>query len=166
LYETLPGQITHSFVAEDMGSQEDLIFSPQQVREFFLPWMRRMIELVRQAGVAVFHHSDGAVRKIIPDMIDAGIQVLNPIQWRCKGMERDALKKDFGDSLVFHGGVDNQQTLAFGSVEEVRREVLDNLRILGAGGGYILAPCHNIQAVSPPENVVAMYETAYEYGWS
>jgi uroporphyrinogen decarboxylase len=81
-------------------------------------------------------------------------------------MERDALKKDFGDSLVFHGGVDNQQTLAFGSVEEVRREVLDNLRILGAGGGYILAPCHNIQAVSPPENVVAMYETAYEYGWS
>jgi uroporphyrinogen decarboxylase len=125
LYETLPGCITHSFVAEDMGSQEDLIFSPPQVREFFLPWMRKMIELVRQAGVAVFHHSDGAIRKIIPDMIEAGSQVLNPIQWRCKGMDRQALTRDFGDRLVFHGGVDNQRTLAFGTVEDVRNEVLD-----------------------------------------
>jgi uroporphyrinogen decarboxylase len=166
LYETLPGRITHSYVAEDMGSQEDLIFSPQQVREFFLPWMKRMIGLAREAGAAVFHHSDGAIRKIIPDMIDAGIEVLNPIQWRCKGMDREGLKRDFGGKLIFHGGVDNQQTLAFGTVEDVRSEVIENLRILGAGGGYILAPCHNIQAVSPPENVVTMYETAYEYSWS
>jgi uroporphyrinogen decarboxylase len=99
-------------------------------------------------------------------MIDAGIEVLNPLQWRCKGMDREGLKRDFGDRLVFHGGVDNQQTLAFGTVEEVRREVIANLRILGAGGGYILAPCHNIQAVSPPGNIVAMYETAYKFGWS
>jgi uroporphyrinogen decarboxylase len=62
--------------------------------------------------------------------------------------------------------MDNQQTLAFGTPEDVRREVLDNLRILGEGGGYILAPCHNIQAVSPPENIVAMYDAGYEYGWS
>jgi uroporphyrinogen decarboxylase len=66
----------------------------------------------------------------------------------------------FGDRIVFHGGVDNQQTLAYGSPEDVRQEVLYNLDVLGAGGGYILAPCHNIQAISPPENVVAMYETA------
>ena len=65
---------------------------------------------------------------------------------------------------MLHGGVDNQQTLAFGTVDDVRNEVLYNLDVLGKGGGYILAPCHNIQAVSPPENVVAMYETAYEYG--
>ena len=99
-------------------------------------------------------------------MIAAGIDVLNPIQWRCTGMERAGLKRDFGGKLIFHGGVDNQYTLPFGSVEEVRQEVIDNLRILGEGGGYILAPCHNIQAVSPPENVVAMYETGYEYGWT
>ena len=80
-------------------------------------------------------------------------------------MAREALKRDFGKDLVFHGGVDNQYTLAFGSVEEVRAEVRDNLRILGEGGGYILAPCHNIQAVSPPENIVAMYETGYTEGW-
>jgi len=74
------------------------------------------------------------------------------------------LKRDCGDRLVFHGGVDNQYTLARGTVAEVRQEVEDNLRILGAGGGYILAPCHNIQAVSPAENIVAMYETGYELG--
>jgi uroporphyrinogen decarboxylase len=81
-------------------------------------------------------------------------------------MEREGLKADFGGALVFHGGVDNQFTLPFGSVDDVRREVLDNLRILGAGGGYILAPCHNIQPLTPPENVVAMYETSRRNGWS
>jgi uroporphyrinogen decarboxylase len=97
-------------------------------------------------------------------MIAAGIDLLNPIQWRCKGMEREALKQDFGHQIIFHGGMDNQYTLAFGGVEEVRKEVEENLRILGQGGGYILAPCHNIQAVSPPENIVAMYETGYALG--
>jgi uroporphyrinogen decarboxylase len=128
--------------------------------------MKRTIDLSHQGGAFVFHHNDGAIRRIIPDMIAAGIDVLNPIQWRCGGMEREALKRDFGAKLVFHGGMDNQRTLPFGSVEDVRREVLDNLRVLGAEGGYILAPCHNIQALTPPENIVAMYETCYEHGWA
>ena len=166
IYEAIPGQVIITYVAEDLGGQEDLMYSPAQIREFLLPRMKRMMDLAHQASAFVFHHSDGAVRKILPDMIAAGIDVLNPIQWRCKGMEREGLKRDFGDKLVFHGGVDNQQTLAFGSVEEVRQEILDNLRILGEGGGYILAPCHNIQSISPPENIVAMYETGYENGWS
>ncbi len=165
IYEAIPGKVLISYVAEDMGSQESLLFSLKQIEEFLLPRMRRMMELVHQAGAYVFHHSDGAIRPVIPLMIEAGIDVLNPIQWRCAGMEREGLKRDFGDRLVFHGGVDNQYTLAMGTVEEVRREVEDNLRILGAGGGYILAPCHNIQAVSPPENIVAMYETGYNLGW-
>ena len=165
IYEQIPGQVMITYVAEDLGSQEDLMYSPEQIREFLLPWMTRMMDLAHQAGAFVFHHSDGAVRKIIPDMIEAGIDVLNPVQWRCKGMEREGLKRDFGDQLIFHGAMDNQYTLPFGTVEEVRQEVLDNLRILGEGGGYILAPCHNIQAVGPPENIVAMYDTCYEYGW-
>jgi len=152
-------------VAEDLGGQEGLMYSPGQIREFLLPRMKRMMDLTREHGSFVFHHSDGAIREILPDLIEAGIQVLNPVQWRCRGMDREGLKRDFGDRLVFHGAVDNQQTLPFGTVEDVRQEVLDNLRILGEGGGYILAPCHNIQAVGPPENVVAMYETGYEYGW-
>ncbi len=166
IYEAIPGKIMITNVTEDLGSQEDLMYPPEQIGEFFIPPMKRMMDLAHQAGAFVFHHSDGAIRKIIPDMIKAGIDVLNPIQWRCKGMEREGLKRDFGNEIVFHGGVDNQYTLAFGSKEEVRQEVIDNLRILGKGGGYILAPCHNIQAVSPPENIVTMYETGYEYGWN
>jgi uroporphyrinogen decarboxylase len=97
-------------------------------------------------------------------MIGAGIDLLNPIQWRCPGMEREGLKRDFGDRILFHGAMDNQTTLPFGTVEDVRQEVLKNIRILGEGGGYILAPCHNIQPLTPPENVVAMYETGYACG--
>jgi uroporphyrinogen decarboxylase len=126
--------------------------------------MKRMIDLVHGAGVFVFHHNDGGVRRIIPDMIEAGIDILNPIQWRCRGMEREGLKKDFGAKLVFHGGMDNQKTLPFGTVSDVRKEVEENLAILGRGGGYILAPCHNVQVVSPAENIVALYEAGYALG--
>jgi uroporphyrinogen decarboxylase len=122
-----------------------------------------MADLVHSAGAFAFHHSDGAVRANVPQMIEAGIDVLDPVQWRAKGMDREALKRDFGDRLVFHGAMDNQHTLAFGSVEDVRQEVADNIRLLGPDG-YILGPCHNLQAISPPENTVAMYDAAYEIG--
>jgi uroporphyrinogen decarboxylase len=166
IFEAIPGKVLISYVAEDMGGQEDLMFSPAQIAEFFIPRMKRIIALAHEGGAFVFHHSDGAVRRIIPAMIDAGIDVLNPIQWRCKGMEREGLKRDFGGKILFHGGVDNQKTLPFGSVTDVQREVEENLEILGKGGGYILGPCHNIQAVSPAENVVAMYEAGYAMGWT
>lgn len=125
-----------------------------------------MMDLVHAGGAYVFTHSDGAIRPVIADLIAIGMDVLNPIQWRCNGMEREGLKRDFGAQLVFHGGMDNQQTLPFGSVTDVQNEVSENLAILGQDGGYILAPCHNIQAVSPPENIVAMYETGYNEGWT
>jgi uroporphyrinogen decarboxylase len=166
IYEQIPGQVTISYVAEDMGSQEGLMLSPEQIRTFLLPRMKRMIDLAHEAGAVVFHHNDGAIRSILPDMIALGIDVLNPVQWRCAGMAREGLKRDYGAQLIFHGAMDNQYTLPFGTEDEVRQEVLDNLRILGDGGGYILAPCHNIQANTPVENVVAMYETCYEHGWT
>lgn len=165
IYEAIPGRVNVSYVAEDMGSQESLLFSPKQIHTFLIPRMKRMIDLAHSAGAYVFFHSDGSVRRIIPDMIEAGVDVLNPIQWRCVGMEREGLKRDFGGHLVFHGAVDNQQTLPFGTTEDVRAEVIDNITILGQGGGYILAPCHNIQAITPPQNIVTMYETGYAYGW-
>ena len=164
IFEQIPGKVTVTYISEDLGSQKNLLFSPKSIREFFFPGMRRMIELAQEAGVYVFTHSDGAIRKIIPELIGIGIDILNPIQWRCAGMEREGLKRNFGDELIFHGGMDNQYTLPFGTVEQVRQEVVENLEILGKGGGYILAPCHNIQAISPPENIVALYEAGYEYG--
>lgn len=165
VFETIPGVVSITYIAEDLGGQESLMFSPEHIRRYLLPRMKRMMDLTKEHGSYVFTHSDGAVRDIVPDLIATGTEVLNPIQWRCAGMEREGLKRDFGDRLIFHGGVCNQQTLPFGTVDDVWEEVAENLRILGEGGGYILAPCHNIQAVSPPENVVALYEAGLDLGW-
>jgi uroporphyrinogen decarboxylase len=164
IYEAVPGRVDISYIAEDMGGQTDLMLSVRHIREFLLPGMKRMIDLAHQAGAHAFHHNDGSCWRIIPEMIELGIDLLNPLQWRCPGMERERLKREFGPKVVLHGGMDNQYTLPFGTVEEVRCEVENNLRILGEGGGYILAPCHNIQALTPVENVLAMYETAYQLG--
>ena len=101
---------------------------------------------------------------MIPDLVDVvGINILNPIQWRCPGMDREGLVRDFAGKLVFHGAIDNQYTLPFGSVDEVRQEVLDCIRIFGPAR-WVCAPCHNIQPVTPTENIVAMYETIHQKG--
>jgi len=164
IFETIPGVVSITYVAEDLGGQNGLMYSPEQIHTYLFPGMKRMMDLTKQHGSHVFVHTDGAVRDIIPDLLGIGMQVLNPIQWVCTGMDREGLKRDFGDRVIFHGAVDNQHVLPFGSVEEVREEVIENIRTLGAGGGYILAPCHNIQAVTPPENIVKMYEAGYAYG--
>jgi uroporphyrinogen decarboxylase len=194
--------VNFTYVAEDMGSQTGLMFAPRHIRRFLFPGMKRMIDLAHSAGVYVFHHNDGNIIRILPELVDLGIDALNPIQWRAgaatlprlvqppaagspqnreegdrgvgeshlfapsveTGMDRAVLKRLFGGRIIFHGAVDNQYTLPFGTVEEVRQEVRDNLRILGEGGGYILAPCHNIQPVTPVENIIAMYQTACEEG--
>lgn len=166
ILESIPGRVTYIYVAEDMGGQRNLLFSPRHIREFLMPGMKRMIDLAHSSGVYVFHHNDGNVNRILPEMVELGIDLLNPIQWRSDGMDRQTLKQKYGDRIVFHGAMDNQYTLPFGSVDEVRAEVIENLEIMGAGGGYILAPCHNIQPITPLENILAMYETGYAEGWN
>ncbi|MBI4023858.1 MAG: uroporphyrinogen-III decarboxylase-like protein [Verrucomicrobia bacterium] len=163
-FEAGCGKIHIVQVTDDYGSQRDLLIREESYVKWFKPIQKKFIDLARQAGVLVMHHDDGAIRRIIPHLIELGVDILNPIQHVCPGMEMDGLKRDFGKQICFHGGVDNQQVLARGSVEDVRREVRDCMRILGAGGGYILAPCHNIQPVTPVENVIAMYEMAWEEG--
>ena len=160
IYREIPGRVTFSYVAEDFGAQNGLLISPKMIRETFLPRMKRMNELAHDNGVHVFFHSDGAINEIIPDMIGIGIDILNPIQWRCADMDRAMLKAEYGDKVVLHGAMDNQHTLPFGSTEEVRAEVHENLETLGPGG-YILAPCHNIQPITPTENILAMYNEAH-----
>jgi uroporphyrinogen decarboxylase len=164
IYDQAPGKVLLSYVAEDFGSQNGLLVSPAHIQEYFLPRMKRMMDLAHNNGVYVFFHSDGSIKKIIPDMIRAGIDILNPIQWRCKDMNREVLKDEFGDKVVFHGAMDNQYTLAFGTQNDVRQEVRDNLRIMGKEGGYILAPCHNIQPITPTQNILVMYEEGYKQG--
>ncbi|MEP7356725.1 MAG: uroporphyrinogen decarboxylase family protein [Anaerolineales bacterium] len=164
-FEALPGQITLTYVDEDLGGQRNLMISPAQIREFLFPGMRRMIELGHGAGAYIRHHDDGAISRILPELVELGIDFLNPLQWRAEGMDRAWLKREFGSRIALHGGMDNQYTLPFGTVAEVRQEVRDNLRILGDGGGYILAPCHNLQPITPIDNILALYATAYDEGW-
>ena len=159
IYREIPGEVTFSYVAEDFGAQNGLLMSPKMIRDIFLPRMKRMNDLTHSNGVHVFFHSDGAIKEIIPDMIQIGIDILNPIQWRCKDMDRAELKKEYGDKVILHGAMDNQQTLPFGSTADVRAEVRENIASLGPDG-YILAPCHNIQPITPIENILAMYNEA------
>lgn len=161
IYREIPGRVTFSYVAEDFGAQNGLLISPGMIREIFLPRMKRMNALAHGNGVHVFFHSDGAIMEIIPDMIGIGIDILNPIQWRCRDMDRARLKAQYGDKVIFHGAMDNQQTLPFGSTEDVRAEVRENIETLGPDG-YILAPCHNIQPLTPTENILAMYDEAHQ----
>jgi uroporphyrinogen decarboxylase len=164
LFEIGKGRIDVTYVAEDLGGQTALLFSVPQIRRFILPNQKKMADLARSYGIHVFYHTDGAARDIIPDLIQVtGIEVLNPIQWRCPGMEREGLVRDFGRDVIFHGGVDNQQTLPFGSAEDVRNEVRENIRIF-SGSRWICAPCHNLQAVTPTENILALYETIHAEG--
>ena len=165
MFEIGHGKIDLTYVAEDLGMQNDLLMSVEKIRRFILPNQKKMADLARSHGIHVFYHTDGAARKIIPDLIRVtGIEVLNPIQWRCPGMEREGLVRDFGAQIAFHGAVDNQQTLAFGTPEDVRKEVMDNLRIFAWPTRWFCAPCHNLQAVSPTANIVALYETIWEHG--
>lgn len=164
MFEIAKGRIDMVYVAEDLGSQASLLIGLPQVRRYLLPNQKRVADLARQHGIHIFYHTDGAAREVIPDLItETGIELLNPIQWRCPGMEREGLVRDFGEHLIFHGAMDNQFTLPFGTVEEVKQEVLDNLRIF-SGARWICAPCHNLQPVTPTANIVAMYETIWEHG--
>jgi uroporphyrinogen decarboxylase len=151
-------------VGEDLGTQNGLLMSPETFRRFLKPPFARMIELVHSYGVKVIHHDDGAMRPFLPELIEIGIDVLDPVQWRCPGMDREGLARDFGAKLVFHGGVDNQQTLPYGSPEDVRQEVAENIRIFRDCKGYVVSPCHNIQPNTPTENILALYEAVQEFG--
>lgn len=150
-------RIDFIYVAEDLGTQESLLMSPNAFRRFIKPWLRDMIRIAHGYGVYAFHHDDGAIFPLLPELVEIGIDVLNPIQWRCRGMQREKLAADFGQTLVFHGGIDNQRTLPFGTPTDVRREVLENAAIFRRGKGYIVSPCHNIQANTPTENIMALY---------
>jgi uroporphyrinogen decarboxylase len=123
-----------------------------------------MADLGRKYGVHIMYHTDGAARVFLPDLVDkVGIEVLNPIQWRCRGMERELLVRDFGGRIVFHGSIDNQQTLPFGSPAEVENEIADSVQLYRSAR-WICAPCHRIQSVTPTANILAMYETIHRLG--
>lgn len=165
MFEACDGLIDVTQVTDDFGTQNGPMISLKVFRDFYRPHMKKFIDLAHSFGIKVFHHDDGAIRMFMPDLVEMGIDILNPVQWTCPGMDLEELKMEFGKHLCFHGAIDNQRILSFATPEQVRAEVRRCIDILSSDGtGYILAPCHNIQPVSPIENIVAMYDEAYRHG--
>lgn len=152
---------------DDLGTQHAPMISPAMYREFIQSSHTRLSVLIKRktGGAAkVFLHSDGSIFDMIPGVLEAGIEVLNPVQPQAAKMDAVALKEKFGDRLVFHGGLDQQHTIPHGTVAEAEAEVKRVLRALAKGGGYIFSPCHNLQPDVPPANILAIYRTAAEFG--
>jgi len=153
------------FISDDIAGQRSLLLSPVLWHRHLEPRLKRWCDLIHSHGLKVFYHTDGAARPLLRPILDCGVDVLNPIQHVCPGMDVNELKKEFGHRVIFHGGVDNQTVLPRGTVDDVRRETLQCLETLGAGKqGYICCSCHNVQAGTPIQNVLTMIETVQNSG--
>ncbi len=153
-------------LGEDLGGQHGPIFSPEIYRNIYKPRHRRLTDLIhRKTDAKIYFHSCGSLYQILPDIIDSGMEILNPVQVSAKDMDSARLKKEFGQDLCFWGGgADATTAMTFATPEELKEEVKHRIHDLGPGGGFVFGPIHNIQPNVPPENIAAFYEAAYEYG--
>lgn len=151
---------------DDVCTQDGWMIRPELYRKMIKPKQRRLVEAIKKkTGAKLFYHSCGATFDLIPDLIEIGFDILNPVQVSAKGMDTRRLKETFGKDIVFWGGgMDTQHVLPFGSPQDVVDEVRRRIDDLAPGGGFVFAPVHNIQAMVPPENIVAAFDTALEYG--
>lgn len=154
------GRIDLVFTADDIAGQLGLLVSPEVWERSIKPYHARVNAIAHEFGARVVYHSDGAVTEGVPGLVEMGIDVLQALQFDCVGMDPAHLKGAFGDRIGFAGGVSVQHTLPFGSRAEVEAEVRARIDVLGRGGGYICGPSHAIQAGTPPENILAFFETA------
>ncbi len=144
------------FIVDDVGVQDGLTISPKMFRSFIKPRLRRFIEHAHRYGQKVMYHTCGAVRRLIPDFIEMGVGILNPIEVSASGMDPVVLKQAYSDKLSFHGAMNIQTVLSDGTPDQVRAEVEHLVKVLGSGGGFILAPTNNLMPDTPAANVVAM----------
>jgi len=166
-HQAVGDKIVAIFVSgTDFGTQRQEFISTDLYRELYFPFHKRMNDWVHQhTSWKTFFHCCGSIYHLIPSFIEAGVDILNPVQCSAANMEPERLKRDFGNKIVFWGGgVDTQKTLPFGTPEEVRAEVAERICLLAPGGGYVFNSIHNIQAKTPVENVLAMFKTAGEAG--
>lgn len=158
IFEVAAKHMDIFMLGDDFGSENGLLISLAMFRKFFKPALRDLIDLAKTFDLKTMLHTCGAVRELIPDLIEIGLDILNPIQTRAKGMDPKELKREFGKDICFHGAMDVQKTLPFGTPEEIKRTVNFHVKTLGKGGGFILAPSHNLQLDIPIDNILAMYE--------
>jgi uroporphyrinogen decarboxylase len=150
--------------ADDLGSTQAPLISARMYREMLQPYHKEWFRCIKERSPApIIFHSDGAVAPLLPDLIEAGIDALNPVQVFAKDMDTARLKAEFGEQLSFWGGVDTVNILPHALPEEVAREVRQRIHDLALGGGYVLAGVHNLQPDVPPENIIAMAQACLEY---
>jgi len=160
LYKVAGRRIDFFRIGEDYGMQRGLLFGKPQWCEFVRPTLIAMSRLPKSHGSYYYQHTCGAVRDLIPELIDVGVDVLDPLQVKAAGMDPAELKAEFGDRLCFSGGVDEQELLPRGTPKQVARAVRHLIEVMSPGGGFILGPTHNFQSDIPTENILAMYEAA------
>lgn len=152
-------------VGDDVAMQTGPIMSPKMYRKLLKPYHKELFKLIKEkADVKLLYHCCGGVSDLVEDFIEIGVDILNPVQVSAAGMDGYSLKERFADQIVFWGGVDSQHILPKGSTEEVRSEVRKRIRQFAPGGGYVLCAVHNLQADVPAENILAMYNEAYNFG--
>ncbi len=157
------GRMDFYRIGEDYGTQRGLLFGPDHYREFLKARNVELTSLAKTHGCHYYQRTCGSVRELIPDLIEAGVEVFDAIQVLADGMEPEALKRDFGDALCFSGGVDEQELLPNGTPAEVRDGVFRLLDVMAPKGGFFLGSTHNSQEDIPTDNIVAMYEAGKEY---
>ncbi len=160
LLSAAAGRIDILRVADDLGTQRGLFFSPDMFRMFLKPRLKKLADLAHHHQAAFMFHSCGAIRPLIDDLIEIGVDILDPLQAAAEGMDPQTLKDAYGDRLCLHGGICTQYLLPRGTVDQVRREVQRRCEILGRGGGYIVAPCHVLQTDVPTVNILAAIQAA------
>jgi uroporphyrinogen decarboxylase len=153
-------------VGDDLGTQNGPMISPDTYRKLVKPAQKRVWQFIKSRTKAfLFLHSCGAVRRFIPDWIELGLDILNPVQVAARDMDPKTLKAEFGRDLTFWGGgCDTQHVLTFGTPDDVEREVRRRIYELGPGGGFVFNQVHNIQPQVPAANILKMFETVFEYG--
>jgi uroporphyrinogen decarboxylase len=150
---------------DDIAMQTGPMVSLDHYRQWILPYEKKLTNIAKKLTNAKLSiHCCGSCYDLLPGFIEAGYEILNPVQTRAKNMGASKLKQNYGDQLVFYGGVDVQRLLPFGSVDEIRDGVKDLIKTLGSGGGLLFATSHNIEPDTPVENIIALFDTAYEYG--
>lgn len=157
------GKIDFLFYKDDFGSQNSLLISRAMFIKFFAPSLKQLVDLANSYGATLILHSCGSVSRLIPDFIDLGVRVLDPIQTSAQDMDISVLKEKYGDKLVFHGAIDTQVVLPNSTPSEIREIVKKTISILGKKGGYFFSPSHRIQQDTPLDNIIAMYETVNNY---
>ncbi len=164
VFEAAQGKIDIFMMGDDFGTQNGLMVSVDMWRRYFRKGFRQYCDLAHKYGMKVMHHTCGGVRALIPDFIDAGLDILQSLQPRARGMDLGELKAEFGRDLCFHGSIDIQETMPLGTPDDVRAEVRARLAAGKPGGGFIIGTAHNILPDVPVENVLAMYEACREFG--